>query len=188
MQQLARVQRGDTSIPAFVNDGELLDLRPLVSDITPETIASGVLSKVNGSALKPMTGEVRYLAPIQGIRQIPATGFNYKKHIEEMKVPTPTEPEVFLIAGKTVLFTDATNSIGAEIAVTQARRHARLSTIERQSGETRFSLSTVTDPRRPGHNFVPSRPARAASPRTALQVYRTPTAAASLLRWCSAVP
>jgi Fumarylacetoacetate (FAA) hydrolase family len=40
--------------------------------------------------------EVRYLAPISGIRQIPATGFNYKKHIEEMKVPTPTEPEVFL--------------------------------------------------------------------------------------------
>jgi 2,4-diketo-3-deoxy-L-fuconate hydrolase len=28
--------------------------------------------------------------------QFPATGFNYKKHIEELKVPTPIEPEVFL--------------------------------------------------------------------------------------------
>jgi 2-keto-4-pentenoate hydratase/2-oxohepta-3-ene-1,7-dioic acid hydratase in catechol pathway len=96
MQQFARVQQGNTVIPALVNNGELLDLRPLVSDITPETIASGVLSKVNSSTLKPIAGEVHYLAPIQGIRQIPATGYNYKKHIEEMKVPTPTEPEVFL--------------------------------------------------------------------------------------------
>jgi 2-keto-4-pentenoate hydratase/2-oxohepta-3-ene-1,7-dioic acid hydratase in catechol pathway len=51
---------------------------------------------VNAAVLKPIAGDVTYLAPIQGIRQIPATGFNYKKHIEEVKVPTPTEPEVFL--------------------------------------------------------------------------------------------
>ena len=54
MQPFARVQRGGTSIPALVDDGELLDLRPLVSDITPETIASGVLSKVNSSVPKPI--------------------------------------------------------------------------------------------------------------------------------------
>lgn len=96
MQQFARVQQGNTVIPALVNNGALLDLRPLVPDITPETIGSGIISKVNSAALKPITGEVRYLAPIQGVRQIPATGFNYKKHIEEVHVPTPTEPEVFL--------------------------------------------------------------------------------------------
>jgi 2-keto-4-pentenoate hydratase/2-oxohepta-3-ene-1,7-dioic acid hydratase in catechol pathway len=96
MQQFARVQQGNTVIPALVSDIALLDLRSLVSDITPETIASGVLTKVNAVPLKPLAGEMRYLAPISGIRQIPATGFNYKKHIEEMKVPTPTEPEVFL--------------------------------------------------------------------------------------------
>ena len=96
MQQFARVQQGNAVIPSLLNNGELLDLRPLVSDITPETIASGLLSKVNSGALKPIAGEVQYLSPIQGVRQIPATGFNYKKHIEEMKVPTPSEPEVFL--------------------------------------------------------------------------------------------
>ena len=96
MQQFARVQQGDTVIPALVRDAQLLDLRPLVADITPETIASGLLANVNPAPLKPLQGEVRYLAPIHGIRQIPATGFNYKKHIEEMRVPTPTEPEVFL--------------------------------------------------------------------------------------------
>ena len=61
-----------------------------------ETIASGVLTKANAAPLKPLAGEVRYLAPISDIRQIPATWFNYKKHIKEMKVPAPTEPEVFL--------------------------------------------------------------------------------------------
>jgi 2,4-didehydro-3-deoxy-L-rhamnonate hydrolase len=96
MQQFVRVQQGNAVIPGLVGDAGLLDLRSLVSDITPETIASGVLTKVNAAPLKPLGGDVRYLAPISGIRQIPATGFNYKKHIEEMKVPTPTEPEVFL--------------------------------------------------------------------------------------------
>jgi 2,4-didehydro-3-deoxy-L-rhamnonate hydrolase len=96
MQQFARVQQGNSIIPAVVSDGGLLDLRPLVSDITPDTIGSGVLAQVNLAVLKPIAGDVTYLTPIQGIRQIPATGFNYKKHIEELKVPTPTEPEVFL--------------------------------------------------------------------------------------------
>ncbi len=96
MQQFARVQRGTTVIPALVSAAGLLDLRPLVSDISPDTIASGVLAAVNPSGLQVLAGEVRYLAPIQGIRQIPATGFNYRKHIEEMKVPTPDEPKVFL--------------------------------------------------------------------------------------------
>ena len=96
MQQFARIQQGDAVIPGLVSDAGLLDLRPLVPDITPETVASGVLTKVNAATLKSLSGDVRYLAPISGIRQIPATGFNYKKHIEEVKVPVPTEPEVFL--------------------------------------------------------------------------------------------
>jgi 2,4-didehydro-3-deoxy-L-rhamnonate hydrolase len=102
MQQFARVQQGNVVIPALINNGELLDLRPRVSDITPETIASGVLSKLNSSDLKPISGDVFYLTPINGIRQVPATGYNYRKHIEEMKVPTPTEPEVFLKASLSV--------------------------------------------------------------------------------------
>src|ERR1700677_132309 len=96
MQQFARVQQGSPVIPALVSEAGLLDLRSLVADITRETIASGVLAKVDAARLKPLAGDVRYLEPISGIRQIPATGFNYKKHIEELKVPTPPDPEVFL--------------------------------------------------------------------------------------------
>ena len=96
MQQFVRVEQGNAVIPALVGEAGLLDLRSLVPDITPETIASDVLTKENAAALQPLAGDVRYFAPISGTRQIPATGFNYKKHIEEMKVPAPTEPEVFL--------------------------------------------------------------------------------------------
>jgi 2,4-didehydro-3-deoxy-L-rhamnonate hydrolase len=96
MKQFARVQQGKSVIPVLINNTELLDLRSLIPDITPETIASGVLHEFDLNTLTPLKGEVEYLAPIDGVRQIPATGFNYKKHIQELKVPTPTEPEVFL--------------------------------------------------------------------------------------------
>ena len=96
MKQFARVQQGNSVIPVLVNGNELLDLRSLVPDITPETIGGGKLGEFDTASLKPVVGEVTYLAPINGVRQVPATGFNYKKHIQELKVPTPTEPEVFL--------------------------------------------------------------------------------------------
>jgi 2,4-didehydro-3-deoxy-L-rhamnonate hydrolase len=98
MQQFARVLENGRAVPVIIRDGEHLDLRPLVADITPEAIASGVLDHVDTSALKPLSGEFTYLAPIEGIRQIAATGFNYRKHIEEFKMKPPTEPEVFLKA------------------------------------------------------------------------------------------
>src|ERR1700761_2762573 len=72
MQQFARALQGGIVIPALVRDAQLLDLRPLIADITPETIASGVLTKVDSASLKPLSGEMHYLAPIQGIRQVPA--------------------------------------------------------------------------------------------------------------------
>ena len=96
MQQFARVLQAETIIPVLLNDSTLLDLRAIVHDITPETIGSGILNKIDISKSKVLSGNVTYLEPIAGIRQFPATGFNYKKHIEELKVPTPTEPEVFL--------------------------------------------------------------------------------------------
>ena len=75
-----------------------LDLRSVVSDITPDAIVSGVLANVDTAGLSVIHGEFTYLAPINGVRQIAATGFNYKKHIEEFKMTPPTEPEVFLKA------------------------------------------------------------------------------------------
>ncbi len=86
------------SFPSFSRGDDHLDLRPIVSDITPDAIASGVLTAVDVTGLSPIRGPFNYLTPINGVRQISATGFNYKKHIEEFKMKPPTEPEVFLKA------------------------------------------------------------------------------------------
>ncbi|MEJ0065278.1 MAG: fumarylacetoacetate hydrolase family protein, partial [Caulobacteraceae bacterium] len=98
MQQFARLLTESGVIPVILRGDEHLDLRPIVSDITPDAIASGALTAVDTAGLSPVSGLFSYLAPINGLRQIAATGFNYKKHIEEFKMKPPTEPEVFLKA------------------------------------------------------------------------------------------
>jgi len=98
MQQFARVRVREAIIPVILHGETPLDLRPVVSDIMPETIASGALTSVDINRLSPVSGDFTYEAPIAGVRQIPATGFNYRKHIEELHVAMPTEPEVFLKA------------------------------------------------------------------------------------------
>jgi 2,4-didehydro-3-deoxy-L-rhamnonate hydrolase len=98
MQQFARILTDKGAVPVILKGGNHLDLRPIVSDISPDAIASGALTAVDTSRLSPIAGDFTYLAPIVGLRQIAATGFNYKKHIEEFKMKPPTEPEVFLKA------------------------------------------------------------------------------------------
>jgi 2,4-diketo-3-deoxy-L-fuconate hydrolase len=98
MQQFARVLTNDGIIPVILRKGDHLDLRRLIPDITPDAITSGALANVDTTGLSPVHGPLTYIAPINGIRQIAATGFNYKKHIEEFKMKPPTEPEVFLKA------------------------------------------------------------------------------------------
>jgi len=98
MQKFARVSIDGAVIPVVLREKEHLDLRPVVRDITPEAIASGVLTKVDTTRLAPVTGEFAYVLPIEGVRQIAATGFNYRKHIEEFHMKPPAEPEVFLKA------------------------------------------------------------------------------------------
>ncbi|HEY0106255.1 MAG TPA: fumarylacetoacetate hydrolase family protein [Rhizomicrobium sp.] len=98
MQQFARILTENGVVPVILRGEDHLDLRPIVSDITPDAIAGGALTAVEAAGLSPVRGPFRYLAPIRGVRQIAATGFNYKKHIEEFKMKPPTEPEVFLKA------------------------------------------------------------------------------------------
>jgi 2,4-didehydro-3-deoxy-L-rhamnonate hydrolase len=98
MQQFARVLTENGVIPVILRGDEHLDLRSIVSDITPDAIASGALTAVDATGLSPVRGPFSYVAPVNGVRQIAAAGFNYKKHIEEFKMKPPTEPEVFLKA------------------------------------------------------------------------------------------
>lgn len=95
MQQLARVLTDKGIVPVILKGTECLDLRPVVSDINPDAIAGGALANVDTTRLTPLSGDFTYVAPIEGVRQIAATGFNYKKHIEEFHMKPPEEPEVF---------------------------------------------------------------------------------------------
>ena len=52
MQTFVRVRQSNGVIPALVSDTGLLDLRSLISDIRPDTIASGVLTEVDIASLK----------------------------------------------------------------------------------------------------------------------------------------
>jgi 2-keto-4-pentenoate hydratase/2-oxohepta-3-ene-1,7-dioic acid hydratase in catechol pathway len=99
MQQFARVLMDGAAVPVVLKEDLHLDLRTVVSDITPDAIASGILDHVDTASLRPIGGNFSYLPPIEGVRQVAATGFNYKKHIEEFKMKPPAEPEVFLKAG-----------------------------------------------------------------------------------------
>jgi 2-keto-4-pentenoate hydratase/2-oxohepta-3-ene-1,7-dioic acid hydratase in catechol pathway len=83
-------------IPAILKADVYYDLSAIVSDISAEAIASGALDDVSIYGLPVVEDAVSLAAPIAGARQIAATGFNYKAHIAEFKVPTPTEPELFL--------------------------------------------------------------------------------------------
>ena len=76
MQQFARVLADEGAIPVVLRGNDHLDLRPVISDITPDVIAADALAKVDVARLSPVVGKFSYLAPIQGIRQIAATGFN----------------------------------------------------------------------------------------------------------------
>lgn len=98
MQQFARLLTGKGIIPVILSGDRHLDLRPLMSDITPDVIADNALVGIDTGRLSAVDGSFSYLAPIDGIRQIAATGFNYRKHIEEFHMKPPTEPEVFLKA------------------------------------------------------------------------------------------
>jgi hypothetical protein len=47
----AETTQGDAVIPGLVSDAGLLDVRSVVSDIAPETSASGALTEVNAAFL-----------------------------------------------------------------------------------------------------------------------------------------
>ena len=90
MQHFGRILTEDGVVPVILDGNQPLNLRPLVSDITPDVIASGALADVDTAHLSAVGGSVTYLAPIDGIRQVAATGFNY--HRIQLLVSAPSYP------------------------------------------------------------------------------------------------
>ena len=112
--RLARVGSVGSEIPVVVTDsGELLDLRGLTTDITPEFIGSGGIERcreaVATGSLPPLAGgelksdSVRYGPPVSRPPKLVCIGLNYADHAEEAGMAAPTEPVVFAKMTNTVI-------------------------------------------------------------------------------------
>jgi len=80
------------------SSGKLRSLWPAITDLTPDVISPQglkVLAALDTSKLPLVEGAPRLGVPVAGIRQFFAIGLNYKDHVEESGMPTPSEPMLF---------------------------------------------------------------------------------------------
>ena len=82
-------------------DGQdrIRDLSAHIDDISPETIGTlGELTTLDPASLPLVQGDPRLGSPISRAGKIVAVGFNYRDHAEEMSIPIPAEPVLFMKA------------------------------------------------------------------------------------------
>jgi len=80
------------------SNGKLRSLWPAITDLTPDVISPAglkVIAALDTEKLPLVEGKPRLGVPVAGIRQFFAIGLNYKDHVEESGLPTPTEPMLF---------------------------------------------------------------------------------------------
>lgn len=86
-------------------NGTIRDLSGIVQDITPETLADGLLDKVSGVKIDDMPavqGAVRIGPCIKRPGKIVCIGLNYKDHADEAGMERPSEPIVFMKATSSI--------------------------------------------------------------------------------------
>lgn len=89
---------GQEKPAAIAQDGSIRDISGLISDITPQTIASGALSKLTEADISKapkVEGNPRLGAPVATTGNFLAIGLNYVKHAKETGAPIPKEPILF---------------------------------------------------------------------------------------------
>jgi 2-keto-4-pentenoate hydratase/2-oxohepta-3-ene-1,7-dioic acid hydratase in catechol pathway len=83
-------------------DGVWHDLRPVVPDLRPDTLAT-VLGGVDLDGLPVVETPQRFGPPLAGIGKIVCIGLNYRDHAEETGAAIPEEPILFLKTPDTVV-------------------------------------------------------------------------------------
>ncbi len=82
-------------------EGVVRDLSAIVQDITPATITDDGLARlreIDPATLPKVEGQPRLGPPVTGVPKIVAIGLNYRDHAEEVKLPIPQEPIIFMKA------------------------------------------------------------------------------------------
>jgi len=92
--------------PGMIDEqGRVRDLSDKLGDLTgsalaPERLAR--LGKIDIETLPTVSSDVRIGAPIGDIRQIVCVGLNYTDHAQELNMPIPSEPVLFMKSPYTI--------------------------------------------------------------------------------------
>jgi len=98
----ARVGAAGAERPvACGDDGVWRDLTPIVTELTPATLAAAVAADLG--SLPAVDEPDRFGAPLTGVGKIVCIGLNYRDHAEETGQQLPAEPVVFLKTPDTIV-------------------------------------------------------------------------------------
>jgi 2-keto-4-pentenoate hydratase/2-oxohepta-3-ene-1,7-dioic acid hydratase in catechol pathway len=104
--KLVRYGRAGAEKPGLIDaDGKLRDLSRVVPDITAAVLSPSGLQRLRGvkaDRLPRVKGRPRLGCPIAGIGKMVCIGLNYTDHAEEVRLPLPKEPTLFIKAPSAV--------------------------------------------------------------------------------------
>ena len=104
--KLVRYGRPGAEKPGLIDeDGTLRDLSRVVKDITPDVLSRAGLAKLRGvktSRLSAVRGRPRLGPPLAGIGKMVCIGLNYTDHAQEVGLPLPSEPTLFIKANSAI--------------------------------------------------------------------------------------
>ena len=104
--KLVRYGRPGAERPGLVDpDGRLRDLSAVIPDITPDAFTPAGLRRLRAAKperLPAVKGSPRLGCPLQGIGKIVCIGLNYTDHAEEVALPLPKEPTLFIKANSAI--------------------------------------------------------------------------------------
>jgi 2,4-didehydro-3-deoxy-L-rhamnonate hydrolase len=104
--KLVRYGRAGAEKPGLIDEkGALRDLSRAVKDITPEALSPAGLKRLRAlktERLPVVRGRPRLGCPLSGIGKMVCIGLNYTDHAEEVGLPLPIEPTVFIKAPSAV--------------------------------------------------------------------------------------
>jgi 2,4-diketo-3-deoxy-L-fuconate hydrolase len=104
--RLVRYGRAGSEKPGLIDaEGKLRDLSRVVEDITPDVVTGSRLKRlraVNPARLPLVKGAPRLGCPLAAIGKMVCIGLNYTDHAEEVGLPLPTEPTIFIKANSAI--------------------------------------------------------------------------------------
>jgi 2,4-diketo-3-deoxy-L-fuconate hydrolase len=104
--KLVRYGRTGQEKPGLLDsDGTLRDLSRVVKDITPDVLTPSGLKRLRGvkvARLPVVRGRPRLGCPLAGIGKMVCIGLNYTDHAQEVGLPLPSEPTLFIKAPSAV--------------------------------------------------------------------------------------